>query len=212
MEKLNHLFMQKLVQMRAFSLQLELPFRWGNGWLAPVYFDDRRLLSYIKMRNFTKLELGRVVAELYPDADVIAGVATNAVAHGVLVAEQLDLPFVSVYPQPKDHGLENQIEGDLRPRQKVVVIENQVNVGENAERVIDALRASGCMVLGVVTLFDYEMPEARARLSEAGVALTSLCSFSDLIVSLRESGLYAEDDVLALEDWHASPATWHAKD
>lgn len=211
MDKLSHLFMQKLVRLRAFSLQADCPFVWGNGWEAPVYFDDRKLLSYTHARIFTKLELGRVVAELYPDADVIAGVATNAIAHGLLVAEQLNLPFVYVYPTPKDHGLENQIEGDLRPRQKVVVIENQVNVGENAERVIDALRASGCMVLGVVTLFDYEMPEARARFNEAGVPLVALSTYTELVSALRDSGLYCETDIQVLEDWHSAPAAWHSQ-
>jgi orotate phosphoribosyltransferase len=121
-----------------------------------------------------RIELARTIAEMYPDADVIAGVATNAIAHGVLVAEQLNLPFVYVHPTPKDHGLENQIEGDLRPRQSVVIVENQVNVGNNCLKVVKALRDSGCNVLGVVTIFDYKFPNTHKKMEKDGVDLIAL--------------------------------------
>ena len=155
MSVLQNLTAIKMLQLKAFKFQLNNPFKWGNGWCAPLYCDDRKILSYPKIRNFVRIELARVIAEMYPDADVIAGVATNAIAHGVLVAEQLGLPFVYVHPTPKDHGLENQIEGDLRPRQSVVIVENQVNIGSNCLKVAKVLRENGCKVLGVVTIFDY---------------------------------------------------------
>lgn len=208
MKNLNRLTIHNLVRLKAFSLQTLSPFVWGNGWKAPVYFDDRKILSYTQSRNFIKLELGRVVAELYPDVDVIAGIATNAIAHGVLVAEQLALPFVYVYPYPKDHGMENQIEGDLRPRQKVVIIENQVSLGDNSLRVIEALRASGCVVLGVVTIFDYEFSLAHERFSEAGVPLVALSTYSELVRALSASDYYSEDDLMVLDRWYQDPAHW----
>ena len=207
MNELSHMVVEKLLQLRSFQIQVNNPLTWGNGWKAPVYLDDRKILSYTKARNFVKLELGRLVAELYPDADVIAGIATNAVAHGVLVAEQLALPFVYVHPTPKNHGLENQIEGDLRPRQKVVVIENQVNVGKNAFPVIDAIRRAGCTVLGVVTIFDYQLELAHRRFSEAGVPLVSLAQYEELERQLPSYG-YSQEVMDCLREWHANPAAW----
>lgn len=155
MSVLQNLTAIKMLQLKAFKFQLSNPFKWANGWFAPLYCDDRKILSYPKIRNFVRIELARTIAEMYPEADVIAGVATNAIAHGVLVAEQLGLPFVYVHPTPKDHGLENQIEGDLMPRQSVVIVENQVNVGSNCLKVVKALEDNGCRVLGIVTIFDY---------------------------------------------------------
>ena len=207
MNELSHMVVEKLLQLRSFQIQVNNPLTWGNGWKAPVYLDDRKILSYTKARNFVKLELGRLVAELYPDADVIAGIATNAVAHGVLVAEQLALPFVYVHPTPKNHGLENQIEGDLRPRQKVVVIENQVNVGKNALPVIDAIRRAGCTVLGVVTIFDYQLELAHRRFSEAGVPLVSPAQYEELERQLPSYG-YSQEVMDCLREWHANPAAW----
>jgi len=210
MNELSHMVVEKLLQLRSFQIQINNPLTWGNGWKAPVYLDDRKILSYTKARNFVKLELGRLVAELYPDADVIAGIATNAVAHGVLVAEQLALPFVYVYPTPKNHGLENQIEGDLRPRQKVVIIENQVNVGRNALSVIDAIRSAGCTVLGVVTIFDYQLPQTHEKFNEVGVPLLSLAQYDELERQLPQYG-YDDEAMACLREWHADPAAWAKK-
>ena len=164
MKVLQEMAARRLLQLKAIKFQPKNPFVWSNGWNSPMYCDDRKVLSYPKMRDFIRLELARVIAEMYPDVDIIAGVATNAIAHGVLVAEQLSLPFVYVHPQPKDHGLENQIEGDLRPRQSVVIVENQVNTGENIIKVVEAIRNNGCQVLGVVTIFDYGFSTTRKKL------------------------------------------------
>jgi len=166
MKVLQEMTAVRLLQLKAIKFQPKNPFVWANGWNSPMYCDDRKVLSYPKMRDFIRLELARVIAEMYPDADIIAGVAPNAIAHGVLVAEQLSLPFVYVHPQPKDHGLENQIEGDLRPRQSVVIVENQVNAGENCSKVIEAIRNNGCKVLGVVTIFDYAFPATKRKLEK----------------------------------------------
>lgn len=207
MNELSRLVVEKLLQLHSFQIQVNNPLTWGNGWKAPVYLDDRKILSYTRARNFVKLELGRLVAELYPDADVIAGIATNAIAHGVLVAEQLALPFVYVHPTPKTHGLENQIEGDLRPRQKVVIIENQVNVGKNALPVIEAVRSAGCTVLGVVTIFDYQLESTRQKFHDAAVPLVALATYDELERQLPLYG-YAPEVIDCLREWHANPAAW----
>lgn len=209
MESLQTIVAKKLLQLRTVSVQIHNPIMWANGWKSPIYLDDRKILSYTYARNFIKLELGRLVAERYPDADVIAGIATTAIAHGVLVAEQLSLPFVYVHPSPKTHGLENQIEGDLRPRQKVVIIENQVSAGINANRVIEAIRNAGCTVLGVMTIFDYELPMAQKVFHDTDIELTALTTFSKVISLAKEEKQINEEDCHVLEQWHANPAKWH---
>ena len=181
MKVLQEMTAVRLLQLKAIKFQPKNPFIWANGWNAPMYCDDRKVLSYPKMRDFIRLELARVIAEMYPDADIIAGVATNAIAHGVLVAQQLSMPFVYVHPQPKDHGLENQIEGDLRPRQSVVIVENQVNTGENILKVVEAIRNNGCKVLGVVTIFDYCFAATKRKLDKIDVSLTSLTNIETVL-------------------------------
>lgn len=209
MSILQNMTALKLLQLKAFKFQLNNPFKWANGWLAPLYCDDRKVLSYPKMRDFIRLELARTIAELYPDADVIAGVATNAIAHGVLVAEQLSLPFVYVHPTPKDHGLENQIEGDLRPRQSVVIVENQVNAGNNCVKVVEALRNNGCKVLGIVTIFDFEFPSTQRKISKLGVDLTALTNLDTILHHALHMGTISQEEQKAIKDWQTKPSKWN---
>jgi orotate phosphoribosyltransferase len=199
----------KMLQLKAFKFQLNNPFVWANGWSAPLYCDDRKILSYPKMRDFIRLELARTIAELYPDADVIAGIATNAIAHGVLVAEQLSLPFVYVHPTPKNHGLENQIEGDLRPRQSVVIVENQVNAGNNCAKVVEALRNNGCNVLGIVTIFDYEFSATQRKLAKLGVDLTALTNLDTVLHHAQYTGVISEEESAIIKDWQQHPSKWN---
>lgn len=208
MKILRELTAVRLLQMRAIKFQPKNPFLWGNGWSAPMYCDDRKVLSYPKMRDFVRLELARVISEMYPDADVVAGVAINAIAHGVLVAEQLSLPFVYVHPTPKNHGLENQIEGDLRPRQSVVVVENQVNTGENILKVVEVLRNNGCKVLGVVTIFDYAFPATRKKLEEMDVTLTPLTDFETVLRHAAAMEMIDEEQRKSIAKWQSNPAKW----
>lgn len=208
MSILQNMTALKLLQLKAFKFQLKNPFKWANGWLAPLYCDDRKILSYPKMRDFIRLELARTIAELYPDADVIAGVATNAIAHGVLVAEQLSLPFIYVHPTPKDHGLENQIEGDLRPRQSVVIIENQVNAGNNCVKVVDALRNNGCKVLGIVTIFDFEFPSTQRKISKLGVDITALTNLDTILHHALHTGTVSQEEAKAIKEWQIKPSKW----
>ena len=209
MSILQNMTALKLLQLKAFKFQLKNPFKWANGWLAPLYCDDRKVLSYPKMRDFIRLELARTIAELYPDADVIAGVATNAIAHGVLVAEQLSLPFIYVHPTPKDHGLENQIEGDLRPRQSVVIVENQVNAGNNCVKVVEALRNNGCKVLGIVTIFDFEFPSTQRKISKLGVDLTALTNLDTILHHALHTGTISQEEAKAIKDWQMKPSKWN---
>lgn len=208
MSVLQNLTAIKMLQLKAFKFQLNNPFKWANGWYAPLYCDDRKILSYPKIRDFVRIELARTVAEIYPDADVIAGVAMNAIAHGVLVAEQLGLPFVYVHPTPKDHGLENQIEGDLRPRQKVVVVENQVNIGKNCLKVVEALRNNGCTVLGVVTIFDYGFASTQKQLEKAEVDLISLTNLETVLHHAETLEIIDLEQSKELQQWQRKPSKW----
>lgn len=208
MNNLELVVAKKLLQLKTFRLQVKNPFVWANGWKSPVYFDDRKVFSYPYMRSFVKLELARVVAELFPDADAVAGVAINAIGYGALVADQLALPYVYVHPTPKDHGLENRIEGDLRPRQKVVIIENQVSMGHFAMDVVDAIRNNGCTVLGVVTIFDYQLANASKLFRDADVSLVSLTNFSALVAQAETDNVFPQADLKTLQEWQKNPAKW----
>ena len=208
MKPINILVAERLLAIKAIKIQPVSPFRWVNGWKSPIYCDDRKLLSYPKERDFIKLELARVVAEQFPEADVVAGVAINAIAFGILTAHQLSLPFVYIHPHPKDHGLENQIEGDIRPGQKVIIIENQVAIGDNARKVIDVLRDNGCIVLGVITLLDYELPMGEEVFRETEVPLVSLTKYSDVVTVVKDKHLIETVTLKKLEDWHINPTHW----
>lgn len=212
MKILQEMTAVRLLQLKAIKFQPKNPFIWANGWTAPMYCDDRKVLSYPKMRDFIRLELARVIGEMYPDADVIAGIAMNAIAHGVLVAEQLSLPFVYVHPTPKDHGLENQIEGDLRPRQSVVIVENQVNTGENCLKVIEAIRNNGCKVLGIVTIFDYEFPNAHKHLRDVDVDLTALTNLEAVLRHAQAMNIIDEQQKLTIEEWQKNPDQYETKE
>src|SRR5690554_1918437 len=148
----------KLLKIKAIKLQPNNPFTWASGWKSPIYCDNRKTLSYPEIRTYIKLQIARIIQENYPDADVIAGVATGAIAQGALVADLLGLPFIYIRPTPKDHGLENMIEGDLKPKQKVVVIEDLISTGGSSLKAVDAVRRDGSEVLGVVAIFSYDFP------------------------------------------------------
>lgn len=205
---LETLVIDRLLKLKVFKRQSVSPFLWANGWKSPIYCDDKKILSYPKERDFFKLEVSRVLMENFPDADVVAAVATNAIAQGVLVAEQLNLPFVYVYPRPKDHGLENQIEGDVLPGQKVVVIENQVNLGVHAIQAVEALRMSGCKVLGVLTILDYEIPSSRKLFEKSNVKLVSMATFSQVLDAAKEVGQVSSIEYDEIKKWHKNPAAY----
>ena len=158
MKQPDRLLAEKLLQINAINLQPNNPFTWASGWNSPIYTDNRKTLSYPDIRSFIKVELSRMILENFPEADAIAGVATGAIAVGALVADLLNLPYVYVRSTPKDHGLENLIEGNIKPGQKVVVIEDLISTGGSSLKAVEAIRAAGCEVAGMCALFSYEFP------------------------------------------------------
>lgn len=208
MSTLKKIFAGKLLDIKAIKLQPEQPFTWASGWKSPFYCDNRKTLSYPSLRNFVKLELSRLVAEEYPEAEAIAGVATGAIAQGALVAEELSLPFAYVRPKPKDHGLTNLIEGELAAGAKVVVIEDLISTGGSSLKAVEAIRNAGCEVVGMAAIFTYGFPVAVKRFNEAGVKLITLSNYNSMLEAALETNYIKEDDLATLKEWRKDPANW----
>lgn len=208
MKNPERLLAEKLLQISAIKLQPENPFVWASGWNSPIYTDNRKTLSYPDVRNFIKVEMGRTILENFPDVQVIAGVATGAIAIAAIVADMLGLPFVFVRSTPKDHGLENLIEGNLRPGSKVVVIEDLVSTGGSSLKAVDAVRKAGCEVIGMTSIFSYEFPVAFKAFREANVTLVPLSNYSTMIEAASEINYIREQDVETLREWRKDPANW----
>ena len=208
MKELEKKVADKLLQIKAIKVQPENPFTWASGWKSPIYCDNRKTLSYADIRTFIKIELARIISEKYPDVDVIAGVATGAIAQGAMVADELGKPFVYVRSAPKDHGLENLIEGDLKPGQKVVVVEDLVSTGLSSLKAVDALRKDGSQVVGMVAIFTYGFPIAADRFKESGVELTTLSNYEAVLEHLLQEKMITEDVKKTLQEWRKSPETW----
>mgnify|MGYP002626227186 CR=1 FL=1 len=211
MHKLTDFIASCLLQIKAVKLQPKNPFSWVNGWTSPVYFDSRKLLSYPRVRNIIKVEMARLMMEQFPEVEVVASIATNAIAMGALVADTLSLPLVYVHPEPKDHGFENRIEGDLRPRQKVVIIEDQISLGQNCIKVADALRKNGCQILGLVTIFDYELPLTNKLFDKNELPVFTLSTFEATIHRALETGYITSEDEKILANWQQQPDKWGKK-
>ncbi len=199
---------KKLVQINTIKIQPSNPFTWASGWKAPIYCDNRKLLSYPEARTFIRDQFVKLVREKYPEAEVIAGVATGAIAHGVLVAEELGLPFIYVRAKPKGHGLENLIEGDLKAGQKVVVIEDLVSTGVSSLKAAEAVSNFGGDVLGMLAIFSYNFPVAKDNFAQAGIELTTLSRYQTLIEVALELGEIQESQVESLNKWREDPANW----
>lgn len=208
MNTLEKMTAEKLLRIKAIKLQPSNPFTWASGWKSPIYCDNRKLFSYPAIRNFVKLELSRIVIENYPDADAIAGVATGAITPGALVADMLGLPFIYVRATPKDHGLENLIEGELRPNSKVVVIEDLISTGGSSLKAVDAIKRDGSDVVGMVAIFTYGFPIAAESFEKAGVELTTLTNYDAVIAEALKRDYIAEDDIETLQEWRKAPADW----
>lgn len=208
MKQLEDLVAERLLKVKAIKLQPNNPFVWASGWNSPIYCDNRKTLSYPPIRSFIKMELARLIMEKYPDVEVIAGVATGAIAQGALVADALGLPFVYVRPKPKDHGLENLIEGDLRPKQKVVVVEDLISTGGSSLKAVDALRKDSANVLGMMAIFSYGLPQAADAFAAAGVELTTLCNYDAVLRHALEIDYISENEIATLREWRQDPANW----
>ena len=208
MDNLKRDFASRLLQVKAIKLQPNNPFTWASGWLSPFYCDNRKTLSYPELRNYVKLELVHKVLECFPEAEVVAGVATGAIAQGALVADELNLPFVYVRSKPKDHGLENLIEGDLKPGMKVVVIEDLISTGGSSLKAVEAIRSNACEVIGMVASYTYGFPVAENAFREANVRLETLTDYEHVVAEALATGYISEHDVEVLHDWRQAPYKW----
>lgn len=208
MDNLKRDFASRLLQVKAIKLQPNNPFTWASGWLSPFYCDNRKTLSYPELRNYVKLELVHKVLECFPEAEVVAGVATGAIAQGALVADELNLPFVYVRSKPKDHGLENLIEGDLKPGMKVVVIEDLISTGGSSLKAVEAIRSNACEVIGMVASYTYGFPVAENAFREANVRLETLTDYEHVVAEALATGYISEHDVEVLHDWRQAPDKW----
>ncbi|MBD5201226.1 MAG: orotate phosphoribosyltransferase [Bacteroidales bacterium] len=202
------LLAEKLLQITAIKLQPENPFVWASGWNSPIYTDNRKTLSYPDVRNFIKVEMARIILEKYPDAQYVAGVATGAIAIGAIVADTLGLPYIYVRSTPKDHGLENLIEGNLKPGSKVVVIEDLVSTGGSSLKAVEAIRAAGCDVVGMTAIFTYEFPISTRRFAENNVELTALSNYTAMLEAALATDYIRPEDVETLKEWRKDPASW----
>ena len=208
MKKLDTLLAQKLMQINAIKLQPDSPFAWATGWNSPIYTDLRMTLSYPEVRNLIKVEMARLIMENFGDAEVIAGIATGAIAHGALVADSLALPMVYVRSTPKDHGLENLIEGDIKPGQRVVLIEDQLSTGNNCMKCLNTVREAGGIVLGAVVIFDYQFAGAAKALKRAKLPIIMLTNFDTMLDVAMDSDQISQADFDTLQQWHNDPENW----
>lgn len=199
---------EKLLQVSAIKLQPEQPFTWASGWKSPIYCDNRQVLSFPFVRDFIKSELCSVIFESFTDANLLAGVATAGIAWGAMVADQLKLPFSYVRPKPKEHGLGNQIEGKISAGDKVIVVEDLVSTGMSSLKVVDAIRATGAEIAGMVSIFTYGFPQAETAFSEAGVKLISLTNYESLLQVGLQKGIFQKDQLNILLNWRHDPEGW----
>ena len=208
MEKLERIMAEKLLQIKAVKLQPTHPFTWASGWKSPIYCDNRKTLSYPEIRNTIKIELARLINENFSDTTAIAGVATGGIPHGALVADYLNLPFVYVRSVPKDHGLENLIEGELKPGSKVAIIEDLVSTGGSSIKAIQAIRNFGCEVTGMLAIFTHGFPVAEKLFRDAETTLITLSNYNAVIEEAARINYINEADIAILKEWRKDPANW----
>lgn len=199
---------ESLLQIKAIKLQPETPFTWASGWKSPIYCDNRLTLSFPTIRTFLKIEFAKQIEDIYGKPDVIAGVATGAIAIGALVAEFMGLPFVYVRDKAKAHGRQNQVEGFLEPGQNVVVIEDLISTGGSSLKAVEALKEAGANVLGMMGIFTYDFEVARANFEQANVRLHTLSDYHHLIQQAENQGTISEAQAALLKEWRQQPETW----
>lgn len=208
MDTLKKVFASKLLDIKAIKLQPNDPFTWASGWKSPFYCDNRKALSFPELRNFVKLQLVHTVMQHFPQAEAVAGVATGAIAQGALVADELNMPYVYVRSKAKDHGMGNLIEGELPAGSKVVVVEDLISTGGSSLKAVEALRAAGYEVVGMVASYTYGFPVAAKAFADAGVELQTLTDYDHVVEQALATGYIAEADVELLHEWRKDPANW----
>lgn len=210
MDTLKKVFASKLLDIKAIKLQPNDPFTWASGWKSPFYCDNRKALSFPELRNFVKLQLVHTVMQHFPQAEAVAGVATGAIAQGALVADELNMPYVYVRSKAKDHGMGNLIEGELPAGAKVVVVEDLISTGGSSLKAVEALRAAGYEVVGMVASYTYGFPVAEEAFAKAGLKLVTLGDYDHTIEIAAETGYVSKEDIEVLKEWRKNPAEWQA--
>jgi len=199
---------EKLLQINAVKLNPQNPFTWASGWKSPIYCDNRKILSYAHVRDYIKSEMTNAVFTEFPDADVIAGVATAGIPWGVLVADLLSLPFIYVRSKPKEHGMGNQIEGVLNADQKVVVIEDLISTGKSSLEAVKAIQEAQGEVIGLCSVFTYEFPISQQIFEAENIRTLSLSNYSSLTDIALEKKIISEEEVTLLKSWRENPSEW----
>ena len=199
---------EHLLQIKAVRLQPAQPFTWASGWKSPIYCDNRISLSHPKVRTYIRQALVKKIEEKFGRPDLIAGVATAAIAQGALVAEAMGLPFVYVRSSPKDHGRENLIEGEVKSGQSAVVIEDLISTGGSSLKAVNALRNAGCKITGMIAIFTYGFPLAEENFKKENCPLITLCDYETLIAKAASSGYVTPSDLHALRAWREQPEIW----
>lgn len=199
---------EKLLQVDAVKLNVSIPFTWASGWKSPIYCDNRKLLSFPYERDYVKSELCNVIFEKFADAEILAAVATAGIAWGAMAADQLKLPFIYVRPKPKEHGLGNQIEGNIVPGAKVVVVEDLISTGKSSLQVCEVIKLAGMQVVGMVSLFTYGFEQARDSFEKEAITNFSLSNYDALIQIALKKGLVTQDQFNSLLNWRQSPENW----
>lgn len=199
---------EKLLQINAVKLNIQNPFTWASGWKSPIYCDNRKILSYPHVRDFIKSEMTNAVFTEFPDADVIAGVATAGIPHGALIADLLSLPFIYVRSKPKEHGMGNQIEGVLEAGQKVVVIEDLISTGKSSMEAVDAIKAAGGEVIGLCSVFTYGFDIAIKLFNDVNIKTLSLSNYNALLELSLDKKTISSEELEQLKTWRENPAAW----
>jgi len=198
-----------LLQIKAIKLQPNAPFTWASGWKSPIYCDNRTTLSFPKIRNYLRENLANIIEKEYGKPDVIAGVATGAIAIGVLVAQHLNVPFVYVRPEPKSHGRKNQVEGFLEKGKNVVVVEDLISTGKSSLNAVKALKEEGAKVKGMVAIFNYGFKIADENFENANVNLTTLSDYEYLLEQALDSNYISSSELETLKNWRENPSKWN---
>lgn len=197
-----------LLKVEAVKLRPDQPFKWSSGWNSPIYCDNRIALSFPEERSYIKSQLAAALKKFFPNAEAIAGVATAGIPQGALIADVLNLPFVYVRPKPKDHGMENLIEGKITKNQKVVVVEDLISTGGSSLKACEALKDAGFKIEGMVAIFNYGFKVAEDNFKNAGIKLACLSNYSELILKAESLGLVNANQIASLNAWRNTPESW----
>jgi orotate phosphoribosyltransferase len=210
MKEIEKKIAQQLLQINAIKLNPAKPYTWASGWKSPIYCDNRKTLSYPEVRQNICNAFVKIIQEKYKNIEGVAGVATGAIAHGVLVAEKLDLPFIYIRSAAKGHGLENLIEGAYSPGQRFIVIEDLVSTGGSSLKAVEALRNAGCEVVGMIAIFSYGFSAAVDNFLREACQLDTLSNYETLIQIASESGYVSKNDLETLKVWRQAPDKWNS--